>query len=151
MQDIKIKHGPVANGIPTDSGNTVQEELDNLKNASSPAFSLGRPGNCPNGTWLYRTGSVPSNKTGIPVRTANPKIVGVSVGNENITSFDVEIYEHEGNEVNLTLLTTVNIVAARTATFNINVAATQGRQLAGKIVNGSAKNPGVDFELEGTT
>jgi hypothetical protein len=147
----KVITTPVAASIPTDSDFTVQEELDKVKAAASPAFSLGRSGNCPNGTWLLRVGGPPSNKTGIPIRTNSPVITGISVGNEDVTSFDIEVYEHEGAEVNLTLLTTVSIVSSRTATFTVNIAATQGRQLAAKVVNGSAKNPGVDFELKGST
>jgi len=150
----------VAEQIPFDNDTNgftaedVQAAIEEAKNTAapgaSPAFSLGRSGNTPPGSWLLRVGGPPSNKTGIPIRAGSPKIIGISVGNEDVNTFDVEVYEHEGDEINLTLLTTVSVVAARTGTFSVNVSCTQGRQLAAKITSGSAKNPGVDFELEGT-
>lgn len=151
----------VASSVPVDDTNlttpadNVQEALENLDGqvavSASPGFSLGRSGNTPNGTWLLRTGGVPSNKTGLPVNLTSPYIVGVNVGNEDITTFDVEIYEHAGDEVNLTLIGTVSIVAARTGTFSVNWPITTGRQLAALISAGSAKNPGVDLQLSGAT
>jgi len=44
----------------------------------------------------------------------------------------------------------VDVSSARTGTFSVNFSATKGRQLAVKLVNGSAKNPGVDLQLSGT-
>ena len=138
---------------PLSGSDDTQGVIDYLKNkvatSASPGFSFGRSGNTPSGTWLLRPGSVPSNKTGIPIGFSSPKITLIAVGNELVSTFDIQIYEHEGDEVNLTLLTTVSIVSSRTATFNVDVPATAGRQLAVHVSSGSCKNPGVDIQLSG--
>ena len=131
-----------------------QEAIDELCEvvsvSASPGYSFGRSGNLPNNTWLYRTGSVPSNRTGITVGFVNPVITKITVANENINTFDITLYEHEGDEVNLTSLGTVSIIASRSAEFNVNFPMTQGRQLSARVTSGSAKNVGVDVQLSGT-
>lgn len=161
MAEIKLTSLPIAEDVDYDnttSGLTaqdVQAALDELNakvsSRASPGYSFGRSGNVPANSWLYRPGSVPSNKTGVPVSLDNPKIIEIAVGNENVSTFTVEIYEHEGDEVNLTLLTSVNVVASRTGIFGVDVAVTKGRQLAVKTTAGSSKNPGVDLQLKGTS
>ena len=156
----RFEKSPVSRSIPfdptvegelvsTDVQTAIDELTQRVAQSASPGFSFGRSGNTPSGTWLLRPGSVPSNKTGIPMAIVNPLIALIAVGNENISTFNVEIYEHEGNEVNLTLLTTVSVVSARTGTFNVAIPATSGRQIAIKISSGSCKNPGVDLQLQG--
>lgn len=134
------------NGFTSDN---VQEAIEEIGASASPGFSFGRSSTTGAGTWLLRVGSIPSNKTGIPLGISSPVITNIQVGNEVISTFDIEIYEHEGNEVNLTLLTTVSIVSSRTAVFSINISATSGRQLAAKVSSGSGKNIGVDIILKG--
>lgn len=138
------------NGFVADN---VQDAIEETKVSASPGFGFGRSGNVSSNTWLLRTGGVPSNKTGVAMGISNPQLKQIDVGSEDVDTFDIAIYEHEGNEVNLTLLTTVSIISARTASFDVNdfgtVNATQGRQLAVRITNGSAKNLGVDVTLIG--
>lgn len=139
------------NGFVSEDVQGAIEELSNTVNVSaSPGFGFGRSGNVSANTWLLRTGNVPSNKTGVTMGINTPLVIRIDVGSEDIDTFDVEIYEHEGDEVNLTLLGSVSVVTTRTASFAVSWAATTGRQLAVKIVNGSAKNPGVDLNLSGT-
>lgn len=152
---------PVAGAVPFDNASNgfiadeVQGAIEELSNqvsqSASPGFSFGRSGNIPSGTWLLRPGSVPSNKTGIPLAINSPVITLIAVGNELISTFTVQVYEHEGDEVNLTLLGSVSVVNARTGTFPVSFPATAGRQLAIYISSGSAKNPGVDLQLSGST
>ena len=118
-------------------------------NSASPGFSFGRGGNASNGTWLLRPGGVPSNKTGIPVAILNARIALIIVGCEDLASFDVTIYEHDGDSINLTPLVTESVVNARTAFFVVNTSVTTGKQLAIQITSGSAKNLGVDLQLKG--
>lgn len=119
--------------------------------SASPGFSFGRSANVGSNSWLLITGSVPSNKTGVPVAIENAEITLISVGNEDVSTFDVGIYEHEGAEINLTLLTTVSIVSNRTQNFTVSVPVTTGRQLAARVTSGSAKNIGVSLQLKGST
>ena len=160
---MRDKFEQVASETPFDNSTNgfVQRRLDaalgaaieETKVSASPGLGFGRSGNVSANTWLLRTGSVPSNKTGVALGISNPQLKQIDVGSEEVDTYDIQIYEHEGDEVNLTLLTTVSIVATRTASFDVNdfgtVTATQGRQLAVKLTNGSAKNIGVDVTLIG--
>ena len=134
------------NGFTSDN---VQGAIEEIGASASPGFSFGRSSTTGAGTWLLRVGSIPSNKTGVPLGISSPIITNIQVGNETISTFDVEIYEHEGDEVNLTLLTTVSIISARTGVFSVSISATSGRQLAVKISSGTGKNIGVDIILKG--
>lgn len=137
----------------TYNATTVQEALE-AQNAAvgvsaSPGFSFGRSANVGLNTWLVVTGSVPSNKAGITVALANPEITQIFVGNEDISTFDITVYEHEGDEVNLTSLGTVSVVAMRSDTFDVSFSVTSGRQLAVRVTSGSAKNLNVGLQLKG--
>jgi hypothetical protein len=151
-----VTKSPVARSIPFDNSTNgftsieVQGAIEEVKVTASPGYSFGRSGTVVSGTWLLRPGEVPSNKTGIAVGLITPSIKKIQIGNENISTFTLEIYEHEGDEINLTLLTTVTITAARTATFTSSAAITSGRQIAVKLSSGSAKNVGVDLILSGS-
>ena len=136
--------------VAEDVKSALDELCDRVATSASPGFGFGRSGNVSAGTWLLRTGSVPSNKTGVAMAITDPVVVLVSVGNEDISTFDIEIYEHEGSEINLTLLGTVSIISARTAFFSVNYSGTTGKQIAVKLSSGSAKNPGVDLQLSGS-
>ena len=155
MQELKLYIPPIAEDVEFDNSTNgftatnVQDAIEEIGASASPGFSLGRSSTTGAGTWLLRVGSIPSNVTGIPMGISNPILTNIQVGNEDIASFSIEIYEHEGNSVNLTLLTTVNIVSSRTAIFSVNVPATQGRQLAAKVSSGTARNPAVDLILKG--
>jgi hypothetical protein len=100
-------------------------------------------------TWLYRVGLIPSNKTGVPVVLTNAKITKIQIGTEDVANYSLEIYEHEGNEVNLTYITTVNVSGVRTYGLSTSLNVTTGRQLAVMVKTGSPKNIGVDLVLKG--
>ena len=141
---------PVASSIPTDNDSDVQTELNKASTSASPGFGFGRSGNLSAGTWLMRVGNVPSIKTGVTMGIGSPIVTRIDIGNEDINTFEISIYEHEGDGVNLTFLGTVQVLAARTGLFQVNFPATSGRQLAVKVESGSCKNPGVDVTLSGT-
>ena len=130
--------------------NPATGELQLIDILISIEYAFGMAGNVKDKDWLYRPpGNIPTNKTGHTVGFVNPVIKKVTTANENLNTYDLEIYEHEGDEINLTLLETLNIVNKRSETFDICVAVTQGRQLAIRLVNGSARNIGVDISLDG--
>lgn len=151
---------PVAGEIPYDntaSGFTatdVQAAIDEVGGRVSPAFSFGREGSSANGTWLRRAGgNIESNRVGVPVPVTNPFIAKIACGTENIATYSVGIYQHEGNSINLTLLHTVNVVSSRFEIFTVNVPITTGKQLAVRCTGNSGGNPNnlaVDLVLKGT-
>jgi len=145
-----VSFDPEATGLTSEtSGEAIRELSATVGVSASPGFNFGRSGNSSTNTWLTVTGSVPSNKAGITVALQNPEITQVFIANETISTFDISVYEHEGDEVNLTLLDTVSVVAARSASFAVSVAVTQGRQLATRVTSGSAKNVNVGLQLKG--
>lgn len=148
----------VASSVPFDNaGNgfdsdNVQEAIEEIGASASPGFSFGREGSSGNGTWLRRVGNIESNRTGVAIPISNPRLTRISCGTENIATYQVGIYEHEGNSINLTLLTTVSVTASRFETFTVDVPATEGKQLAVRCLNPMSGNPnnlGVDIVLSG--
>lgn len=137
--------------VATDIAGSIKEVATTAGASASPGFSFGRSANVGANTWLLIVGSVPSNKAGIPVAINSAEITLISVGNETVGTFDVTIYEHEGDEVNLTSLTTVSVTNKRTDNFTVSVPVTTGRQLAARVTSGSAKNIGVSLQLKGST
>lgn len=160
MSGVKDEYNPVAVEIPFDNdangftSDNVQDAIEEIntgvQTTASPGFTFGRSGNLPANTWLQNE-TVPSNKAGHTVNLTAPIIQEITVSSEDIDTFNVGIYEHEGDEINLTLLTTVSIIAARGGTFTgLSVSITAGRQLAARITDGSAKNVIVDLIVKGT-
>ena len=138
------------NGFVSDDIQGAIEELkDTVATSASPGFSFGRSGNTPSGTWMNNE-EVPSNKAGRFVYINNAVITNVFVGNENISTFDIEVYSHEGDEINLTLLGTVSVIASRGDSFVVNFPVATGTQLALLVATGSAKNIIAGLKLEGT-
>ena len=154
----KIYKSEVAKSVPFDNdtngfnSDNVQDAIEEIGASASPGFSFGRNGALSQNTWLRRPGNVPSNRAGVTVSINNPIVTGVACANRNVETYDVEIYEHEGNEVNLTLLGTVTVTPATSDTFTVNFPVTQGRQLAvrlGSTATGNVRDLGVDLILVG--
>jgi hypothetical protein len=150
----------VAESVPFDNDNNafasdnVQEAIEEIGASASPGYSFGRNGALSQNTWLRRPGNVPSNRAGVTVDINNPTITKVACANRNVETYDVELYEHEGNEVNLTLLGSVTVTAATSGIFNVSFSVTQGRQLAvrlGSTSTGNVRDLGVDVTLVGNS
>lgn len=140
-----FKANPVARSVPFDntdngfSSTDVQNAIEEIGISASPGFSWGRSGNATSGTWLQNE-SVPSNKSGRYIAIDNPKIVEIFASNEDISTYTVQIYEHEGNEINLTLIGSLTVTSARGGSAKVNIPITKGRQLALIISSGSVRN-----------
>jgi hypothetical protein len=134
--------------VSTDTESAIKEVLTTVGVSASPGFSWGRSGNVIAGTWLQND-TVPSNKSGRTVALLNPEVTSVFVANEDVSTFTVDVYEHDGNEIGISLLGSSSVTATRSATFLVSYAVTSGRQLAIRIGTGSAKNPVVGLQLKG--
>lgn len=121
-----------------------------LADTASPGFSYGRGGNVPAGGFLSRPGSVPSNVTGIIVGLQGPKIVQVNVGSQNLDTWEIGIYQHDGGGVNLALVDTVSVVASASESFDVDIPLTNGKHVAIGVYSGSVQNPGVDLQIGGS-
>ncbi len=142
--------------IPTNLGADVQTALDNLfsqvQASASPGFTYGRSGTLPAGTWLL-VDTVPCNKSSRINFLSSAFIKKVFVANEDPNIIKIAIYTHDGNETNLTLLTTVTTAAARSNIFSVNVSVPSGKQIAVKVADdspSSGKNLDVGLLLSGS-
>ena len=133
-------------GITAD---TVADALKEVGAGASPGFSFSRSGSIYGSSWLNRSGGVGSNRAGISVFIDNPVVTLVACTTENLNTYEVTVYEHDGDEINLTALGTVSVSNERTKLFEVNWPTHKGKQLAVKISSGSAKNLGVDLQLKG--
>lgn len=98
----------------------ITEELIRqfVANAGKPSYSFGLAGSAPSDSWLDSDGR-PSNKCGIPFGLNNGKLSEVWVGNELLSAYQIKVYYHYGDEIGMTLLTTLTIPnTARTKTFD---------------------------------
>lgn len=156
------EYTPVAEGIPFDNDTNsfvaddvqaaIEEVNDKVGISASPGYSFGKAGNISSGTWLLRTGSVPSNKSGVNVGLYNAEVVQISTGSEDLNTYTLQIWQHDGDEVNSTLITSVNITSSRKEVFTLTGASlTRNKHVAVKLSSGSAKNIGVDLQITGTS
>jgi len=130
------------------ASSTVQEALIEIGASASPGASWGQGGNISSGTFLANEG-VPSNKSGRTIFLSNATIKKLFTSSETLDTYTLQIYQHDGDEINLTLLGSVSVVAARTGSFTLNISVTTGKQLAIKLSSGSAKNIVVGAILKG--
>jgi len=155
-----ISIGPVAGSVPYDdaavlpllNADDVQAAIDALKNkiatAASPGFTWGRSGNVNKNAWLQND-TVPSNTAGRLIGLGSAKLERAFLANENVSTYSLEIYEHDG--VTFTLLATVTNTAARTSfvDFIPPISVTTGRMLGVKVSSGSGKNMVFGLVLSG--
>ena len=141
---------PQTSGLTsTKTGPAIRELAADISQTASPPYSWGRAGNLSTNTWLRNEG-VSSNRAGRAVALLNATITRIFVATEDLDTYTITIYEHEGDQINLTALTTLSAVASRTAdSGTISVSATTGRQLAIRITSGSARNMIATMIVEG--
>ena len=116
---------------------------------STQNADFGKTGVATANSYLNRAGNVPSNVSGIPIMLSECLINAVSAANQNIDTYDVEIWQHEGDFTNAVLKHTISVVAAR-STFDVDLAipVDQGKQLAAKVLS-SVQNVGVTVGMKG--
>jgi hypothetical protein len=142
---------PVAKAIPFDKDNdpgcefvstdvqgVIEELCERVATSASPGFTWGRSGNVNQNTWLLND-SVPSNLSGRICFLQNAAIRNIYIANEDATAgIVVEVWSHDGDEINLTLLGSVTTLAARSHTFSVNYLVAINKQIAIKIASTSA-------------
>ena len=153
------KFTPVATQVPydnTDSGliaedtkAAIDEIVQSVATSASPGFGFGKGGNVSSGSYLECEG-VPSNISGRYVYINNAVVTRVFISVQNASTFDIEVFSHDGNETNILSLGIVSLIASTGGEFSVNWPVATGKQIAMRIVNGSAKNAVGGLELQGT-
>ena len=124
---------------------------------SKPQYAWGRAGSNNPLQYLDNNG-VPSNRSGIPFGKNNGQLIELWISNPNLADFDISLYHHEGNEFNLTLVTTKNIAATDRVKIytvaDLGQSIPNGVQMAARIAavnSGNAKDTEVFAQIIGTT
>lgn len=149
---MQTKHGstPVARQVPFDNSTNgftainTQSAIEEIQASAivsaSVTFTWGRSGVTVSGTWLLNE-SVPSNKAGRANVLNATQVVKFFSASEDLDTYTLELYEHEGDEIGLTLIHTLTVTASRTGNSGtISAAITSGKQLAIKLATGTARN-----------
>ena len=119
---------------------------------ASLSMNFGKNGNVSNNTYIPRTGGVSSNIIGLPVLLNNSFLRAAEAQNEDTTTFDLEIFKHDGNGVNLTVIHTIEVVSANgKLDSGLNISVETNKQIGCQITGGSAKNIGVSLIFKGTS
>lgn len=135
--------------LSTDTQSAIDELSNAVATSASPGFGFGKGGNISNGAYLECEG-VPSNISGRYVYINNAIVTRVFISVQNVSTFDIEVFYHDGNEVNITSLGIVSLVASTGGEFGVSWSVPTAKQLSMRIVNGSAKNAVGGLELQGT-
>ena len=115
-----------------------------IQNSASPGFTWARSGAVPANTWLLKD-SIPSNVSGKICPLLNANIVKIDVANQDATSgIIIEVYTHDGDSVNLTLIGSVTTAATRSNTFTVSLAVAQSKQIALKLSASSAAGKNIE-------
>lgn len=153
MTTVKIT--PVSRSIPFDNSTNgfiatdVQSAIEEILTSASPGFDWTRSGSISSGSVLLN-GSVPSNISGRWVYINSATVNEVFISNQDINTFDVNFFYHDGNDIGRTSIGSVSIVAARGGRFTVSWSVPTNKQLGCEISSGSAKNIVVGAELHGT-
>jgi hypothetical protein len=117
---------------------------------ASPGFTFGKSGSVSSGSWLV-CDTVPSNVTGRRNPLASSILADLWVDNQDVATYTVEVYEHQGNGVGLTLKASLTVTSARGSQSSPNVSLTAGYQLAIKVSSGSPRNVIAGIVIKGDT
>lgn len=148
-----ITYDPTISGLTaTDVKQGIDEIATTVSTSASPGFGFGKGGNVTSGSYLNCEG-VPSNISGRYVYITNAVITRVFISVQLAATFDVEVYSHDGNGSNLTLLGSISVGNPTPSTGGelvVNFPVASQKQLAFRINNGSCKNAVAGLELQGT-
>lgn len=125
-------------------------ELDGLGSAVfSQITDMGKSGNATANSFLNRSGQIASNISGTIILVGTGFITSVGCSNEDIDTYDVEIYQHEGDFINPVLKYTLSVVASRgNSVHGLSIPVTQDYQLAVKLKSG-VRNVGCSIGMKG--
>lgn len=120
---------------------------------ASPGFLYAAIDTKTAGFWLT-SDVIPTNIAGIPVLFGDAVVIKAAVSTELDVNYSLGIYQHEGNEVGLTLLGTIVVTAGGPKRFAFEypvIYSSPNVQLACRLLTGTTKNLKVSLVLKGST
>ena len=146
-----VPYDNTASGLAAEDVQAAIDELANGGgNSASPGFTFGRSGNVNTNTWLLNE-TVPSNLTGRRVPLNSATIVELFVSSQQLDTYTLGLYSHDGDSINLTLLDTFSIVASRGGTKSVSISIAKNKQLAMKLTAGSCNDIVAGVIVRGVT
>jgi hypothetical protein len=117
---------------------------------ASPGFVFAAVNQKSDLFWLTTEG-IPSNVVGIPVLFANARIVAAAVGTEVETNYKLGFYQHQGNEIGMTLVGELEVLAGGAKKFELDlpIANVTNSQLACRLESGNTTNLKVSLVVKG--
>lgn len=109
---------------------------------------FNRNGDVSAGTF-FQFATNPSNILGALVYFDLAQMTRFFITNENTSTFDIEIYDHDGAGVNLTLRQTISVVSSKSFEVFTDKKFNLYKQIAIKLSTGTLKNPVVGVEMSG--
>jgi len=120
---------------------------------ASPGFVYGAVGAKTTGFWLTSEG-IPSNIVGVPVLFGDGSVVLAAVGTEIEANYQIGIYQHEGQGINISQIGSFNITTGGPKRLSFSFPITYSSpnvQLACRLNSGDTQNLKVSLVLKGTS
>ena len=118
-------------------------------NVFTQVMSFGKSGNATNNSFLNRAGNVPSNVSGVIQLLSGSILRTMGCGSQNADTYNVLVYEHEGDFINPVLKYTFVVTASRsTSLHNLNISMTQDKQVALRM-SGATQDIGCNLVIKG--
>lgn len=125
-------------------------EWQQLPSDLVPSFAtFGLAGNNTN-AYMQSFSGIASNITGFPLNLTSPEIVGLDFSASANSTATIEIYEHDGNNVNLVLIGSVVIPNTNLHNASLSINPTTGKHIA-VYINGTADDAIVALQFRGVT
>ena len=130
----------------------IEENREQILKSASPGFTFGRPNVIFNNTFLFNEG-VSSNMSGRTMGFLDAELIKITYNTRDEASYDIQIYQHDGNFQNATLITTQTVNNNNKGSFDLtNVSLTIDRQFAIRINNitsGRVRDIMIDLNVKG--
>jgi len=144
LQASNIPFDPTLNNelIALETQAAIDELSLKAAQAASPGFVFSREVESDDGTFLKIAGGIKSNIVGLPV-TGNFQVQSIVIGSLYAASiFTVNIWAHDGNMANATLVGAVTTTAAANVeSFNVTWTLNSGKMLAAEVTNVTSPKP----------
>lgn len=129
--------------------NGVETPIGGFGASASPGFTWGFHGEAVTGKWLFND-EVPSSATGRIIQFSRPtvrKILTNCVSSS--ATCRLELVVHDGNASNVQQVAVIVLNGDTEKVQDVNIPVTSGKQLAVRVIQGTANNPVVGVLLDG--
>jgi len=135
-------------GDPATGQAAIEALCNRLSVSASPGFTYGFSGPFSDGFYAIAD-SVPSNRAGRLVSFTGPILRKVEIAGPSVESYTLEVFEHDGNLTNISILATVVVTLSSSGSADLNVSITQGKRLGVRCSAGTGADVNIGLFLAG--